>query len=92
MLNPLDISGEPLSLNDVVYWLIVCMQSRFSLQKPGKMSMWQDGLLFADVFLYVKLMSEKSEKKMLCCKICLPPKIPVFSIMHIYTFCLNHEV
>ena len=35
------------------------------------MSMWQDGLLFADVFLYVKLMTEKSEKKMLCCKICL---------------------
>ena len=29
------------------------------------MSMWQDGLLFADVFLYVKMMSEKSEKKML---------------------------
>ena len=35
------------------------------------MSMWQDGLLFADDFLYVKLMTEKSEKKMLCCKICL---------------------
>ena len=35
------------------------------------MSMWQDGLLFADGFLYVKLMTEKSEKKMLCCKICL---------------------
>ena len=35
------------------------------------MSMWQDGLLFADAFLYVKLMTEKSEKKMLCCKICL---------------------
>jgi hypothetical protein len=60
-----------LSFNDVVYWLIVCMQSRFSLQKSGKMSMWQDGLLFADDFLYVKLMTEKSEKKMLCCKICL---------------------
>ena len=29
------------------------------------MSMWQDGLLFAGDFLYVKLMSEKSEKKML---------------------------
>lgn len=46
------------------------------------MSMWQDGLLFADDFLYVKLMTEKSEKKMLCCKICLQcsfaPKIPVF--------------
>ena len=27
--------------------------------------MWQDGLLFADDFLYVKLMSAKSEKKML---------------------------
>ena len=26
--------------------------------------MWQDGLLFADDFLYVKLMTEKSEKKM----------------------------
>ena len=35
------------------------------------MSMWQDGLLFADVFLYVKLMSEKSEKNMSFCKICL---------------------
>ena len=35
------------------------------------MSMWQDGLLFADDLLYVKLMTEKSEKKMLCCKICL---------------------
>ena len=35
------------------------------------MSMWQDGLLFGDDFLYVKLMTEKSEKKMLCCKICL---------------------
>ena len=34
------------------------------------MSMWQDGLLFGDDFLYVKLMTEKSEK-MLCCKICL---------------------
>ena len=33
-----------LSFNDVVYWLIVCMQSRFSLQKSEKMSMWQDGL------------------------------------------------
>ena len=60
-----------LSFNDVVYWLIVCMQSRFSLQKSEKMSMWQDGLLFGDDFLYVKLMTEKSEKKMLCCKICL---------------------
>ena len=60
-----------LSFNDVVYWLIVCMQSRFSLQNSGKMSMWQDGLLFGDDFLYVKLMTEKSEKKMLCCKICL---------------------
>ena len=60
-----------LSLNDEFYWLIVCMQSRFSLQKSGKMSMWQDGLLFADDLLYVKLMTEKSEKKMLCCKICL---------------------
>ena len=60
-----------LSFNDVVYWLIVCMQSRFSLQKSEKMSMWQDGLLSADDFLYVKLMTEKSEKKMLCCKICL---------------------
>ena len=60
-----------LSFNDVVYWLIVCMQSRFSLQKSVKMSMWQDGLLFGDDFLYVKLMTEKSEKKMLCCKICL---------------------
>ena len=59
-----------LSLNDEFYWLIVCMQSRFSLQKSGKMSMWQDGLLFADDLLYVKLMTEKSEKKMLCCKIC----------------------
>lgn len=28
------------------------------------MSMWQDGLLFADAFLYVKLMTEKSEKKL----------------------------
>ena len=27
------------------------------------MSMWQDGLLFGDDFLYVKLMTEKSEKK-----------------------------
>ena len=35
------------------------------------MSMWQDGLLFGDDFLYVKLMTEKSEKKMLCCKTCL---------------------
>ena len=26
---------------------------------------------FADDLLYVKLMTEKSEKKMLCCKICL---------------------
>ena len=60
-----------LSFNDVVYWLIVGMQSRFSLQKSEKMSMWQDGLLFGDDFLYVKLMTEKSEKKMLCCKICL---------------------
>ena len=60
-----------LSLNDEFYWLIVCMQSRFSLQKSGKMSMWKDGLLFADDLLYVKLMTEKSEKKMLCCKICL---------------------
>ncbi len=60
-----------LSFNDVVYWLIVCMQSRFSLQKSEKMSMWQDGLLFGDDFLYVKFMTEKSEKKMLCCKICL---------------------
>ena len=60
-----------LSFNDVVYWLIVCMQSRFSLQKSEKMSMWQNGLLFGDDFLYVKLMTEKSEKKMLCCKICL---------------------
>ena len=60
-----------LSLNDVVYWLIVCMQSRFSLQKSEKMTMWQDGLLFGDDFLYVKLMTEKSKKKMLCCKICL---------------------
>ena len=60
-----------LSFNDVVYWLIVRMQSRFSLQKSEKMSMWQDGLLFGDDFLYVKLMTEKSEKKMLCCKICL---------------------
>ena len=60
-----------LLFNDVVYWLIVCMQSRFSLQKSEKMSMWQDGLLFGDDFLYVKLMTEKSEKKMLCCKICL---------------------
>ena len=60
-----------LSFNDVVYWLIVCMQSRFSFQKSEKMSMWQDGLLFGDDFLYVKLMTEKSEKKMLCCKICL---------------------
>ena len=60
-----------LSFNDVVYWLIVCMQSRFSLQKSEKMSMWQDGLLFGDDFLYVKLMTEKSEKKMLCCTICL---------------------
>ena len=60
-----------LSLNDVVYWLIVCMQSRFSLQKSEKMSMWQDDLLFGDDFLYVKLMTEKSEKKMLCCKTCL---------------------
>ena len=60
-----------LSFNDVVYWLIVCMQSRFSLQKSEKMSMWQDGLLFGDDFLYVKLMTEKSEKKMLCCKTCL---------------------
>ena len=32
------------------------------------MSMWQDGLLFADDFLYVKLMSEKSEKKMVFVK------------------------
>ena len=32
------------------------------------MSMWQDGLLFADDFLYVKLMTEKSEKKMLFVK------------------------
>ena len=54
-----------LSFNDVVYWLIVCMQSRFSLQKSEKMTMWQDGLLFGDDFLYVKLMTEKSEKKML---------------------------
>ena len=58
------------------------------------MSMWQDGLLFADDFLYVKLMTEKSEKKMLCCKICLlyslHRKIHVFSIMHIYTFSLNN--
>ena len=60
-----------LSFNDVVYWLIVSMQSRFSLQKSEKMSMWQNGLLFGDDFLYVKLMTEKSEKKMLCCKICL---------------------
>ncbi len=60
-----------MSFNDVVYWLIVCMQSRFSLQKSEKMSIWQDGLLFGDDFLYVKLMTEKSEKKMLCCKICL---------------------
>ena len=60
-----------LSFNDVVYWLIVCMQSRFSLQKSEKMSMWQNGLLFGDDFLYVKLMTEKSKKKMLCCKICL---------------------
>ncbi len=60
-----------LAFNDVVYWLIVCMQSRFSLQKSEKMSMWQDGLLFGDDFLYVKFMTEKSEKKMLCCKICL---------------------
>ena len=35
------------------------------------MSMWQNGLLFGDDFLYVKLMTEKSKKKMLCCKICL---------------------
>ena len=58
------------------------------------MSMWQDGLLFGDDFLYVKLMTEKSEKKMLCCKTCLlysfAPKIPVFSIMHIYTFSLTN--
>ena len=60
-----------MSLNDVFYWLIVCMQCRFSLQKSEKMSMWQDGLLFGDDYLYVKLMTEKSEKKMLCCKICL---------------------
>ena len=58
------------------------------------MSMWQDGLLFADVFLYVKLMSEKSEKKMLFvksvyCVLCTENSC--FSIMHIYTFCLNHE-
>ena len=81
-----------LSLNDVVYWLIVCMQSRFSLQKSEKMSMWQDGLLFADDFLYVKLMTEKSEKKMLFvksvyCVLCT--ENPCFSIMHIYTFCLD---
>ena len=82
-----------LSLNDVVYWLIVCMQSRFSLQKSEKMSMWQDGLLFSDDFLYVKLMTEKSEKKMLCCKICLLCSLhqnSCFSIMHIYTFCFNN--
>ena len=54
-----------LSLNDVVYWLIVCIQSRFSLQKFGKMSMWQDGLLFADDFLYVKLLAEKTRRR--CC-------------------------
>ena len=60
-----------MSLNDVFYWLIVCIQSRFSLQKSEKMSIRQDGLLFGDDFLYVKLMTEKSEKKMLCCKICL---------------------
>ena len=52
-----------LSLNDVVYWLIVCMQSRFSLQKPGKMSMWQDGLLFVGDFLYVKLIDEREKRE-----------------------------
>ena len=29
------------------------------------MSMWQDGLLFADDFLYVKLMAEKTRRR--CC-------------------------
>ena len=58
------------------------------------MSMWQDGLLFADGFLYVKLMTEKSEKKMLFvksvyCVLCTENSC--FSIMHIYTFCLNNE-
>ena len=57
------------------------------------MSMWQDGLLFADGFLYVKLMTEKSEKKMLFvksvyCVLCTENSC--FSIMHIYTFCLNN--
>ena len=36
------------------------------------MSMWQDGLLSLMAFHYVKLMTEKSEKKMSFCKICLP--------------------
>ena len=59
------------------------------------MSMWQDGLLFAGDFLYVKLMSEKSEKKMVFvksvyCVLCTENSC--FSIMYIYTFCLNYEV
>ena len=29
------------------------------------MSMWQDGLLFGDDFLYVKLMTEKARRR--CC-------------------------
>ena len=50
--------------------LCVCKVG-FLYKNLWKMSMWQDGLLFGDDFLYVKLMTEKSEKKMLCCKICL---------------------
>ena len=33
--------------------------------------MWQDRFVFADGLHYVKLMTVKSEKKMLFCKICL---------------------
>ena len=60
-----------LSFNDVVYWLIVCMQSRFSLQKSVENIDVARRFAFADGSHYAKLMTEKSEKKMLFCKICL---------------------
>ena len=67
----LSIKMRKMSLNDVFYWLIVCIQSRFSCQQ------WEENIdvarrfAFADGSHYAKLMTEKSEKKMLFCKICL---------------------
>lgn len=43
----------------------------FSLQNESKNVDVARWFAFADGFHYVKLMTEKSEKKMLCCKICL---------------------